>query len=58
VAVVPAGVGFRFAYGAGSFERHRTEAARLGLPCRIVHDRRLAIDIDLPEDLALLPVAT
>ena len=29
------------------------EAARLGLPCQIVYDRRLAIDIDLPEDLAL-----
>jgi 2-phospho-L-lactate guanylyltransferase len=58
VAVVPAGVGFRFAYGAGSYERHRAEAARLGLACRIVHDRRLAIDIDLPEDLALIPVAT
>ena len=58
VAVVPAGAGFGFAYGAGSFERHKAEAARLGLPCRIVHDRRLAIDIDLPEDLALVPAAT
>lgn len=58
VAVVPAGAGFRFAYGPGSFERHRAEAARLGLPCRIVHDRRLAVDIDLPGDLALAGVAT
>jgi len=58
VAVVPTGAGFRFAYGAGSYERHRKEAARLGLPCHIVHDRRLAVDIDLPEDLALVPVAT
>jgi 2-phospho-L-lactate guanylyltransferase len=58
VAVVPTGVGFCFAYGTGSFERHRTEAARLGLPCQIVYDRRLALDIDLPEDLALLNVAT
>ncbi len=52
VAVVPTGAGFSFAYGQGSFERHRAEAARLGLPCQIVYDRRLAIDIDLPEDLA------
>ena len=58
VAVVPAAAGFRFAYGAGSFERHKKEAARLGLRCQVVHDRRLAIDIDLPEDLVLVPVAT
>jgi len=58
VAVVPTGAGFCFAYGAGSFERHRTEAARLGLPCQIVYDRRLGLDIDLPEDLALLNVTT
>jgi 2-phospho-L-lactate/phosphoenolpyruvate guanylyltransferase len=58
VAVVPTGAAFCFAYGAGSFERHRAEAARLGLSCEIVYDRRLAIDIDLPEDLAFLDVAT
>jgi 2-phospho-L-lactate guanylyltransferase len=58
VAVVPADAGFRFAYGPGSFERHRAEAARLGLACQLVYDRRLAIDIDLPEDLALAHVAT
>jgi 2-phospho-L-lactate guanylyltransferase len=58
VAVVPAGAGFCFSYGAGSFDRHRTEAARIGLPCQIIYDRRLALDIDLPEDLALLEVTT
>lgn len=58
VAAVPTMAGFCFAYGAGSFERHRIEAARLGLACEIVYDRRLAIDIDLPEDLALANVAT
>ena len=58
MAVVPTGAGFCFAYGAGSFERHRSEAARLGVPCQLVYDRRLAIDIDLPEDLALAHVAT
>jgi 2-phospho-L-lactate guanylyltransferase len=54
VATVPAGAGFTFAYGAGSFGRHRAEAERLGLACRIVHDLRLASDVDVPEDLALV----
>lgn len=54
VATVPSRAGFRFAYGPGSFGRHRAEAARLGLPCRIIHDFRLAIDVDLPDDLALV----
>jgi 2-phospho-L-lactate guanylyltransferase len=58
VAVVPTAAGFRFAYGPGSFERHRREAARLGLSCEIIYDRRLAVDIDLPEDLKLADVAT
>jgi len=52
VAVVPAGAGFRFSYGPGSFERHRAEAARLGLACDIVRDVRLAADVDVPADLA------
>lgn len=54
VAAMPAGAGFSFSYGPGSFERHRAEAARLGLSCLIVRDRRLAADVDLPEDLQLL----
>lgn len=58
VAVVPTAAGFCFSYGAGSFERHRLEAARLGLPCELVYDKRLALDIDLPEDLVLARVAT
>ena len=52
VAVVPASAGFRFSYGPGSFVRHRAEAARLGLACDVVHDARLAADVDLPSDLA------
>jgi 2-phospho-L-lactate guanylyltransferase len=54
VATVPSRAGFCFAYGAGSFARHRAEAARLGLDCRIVHDFRLASDVDSPEDLAMV----
>ena len=55
VAAVPAAAGFGFSYGPGSFERHRAEASRLGLPCVVLADRRLGADIDLPEDLRLLP---
>ena len=52
VAVVPAAAGFRFSYGPGSFDRHRAEARRLDLACDVVHDDRLAADVDLPADLA------
>jgi 2-phospho-L-lactate guanylyltransferase len=51
VICVPAAAGFRFAYGAGSFARHRAEAERLGLPVRTVDAPRLAWDVDLPADL-------
>jgi 2-phospho-L-lactate guanylyltransferase len=52
VLAVPTAAGFAFAYGAGSFRRHRAEAARLGLPARIVQDPHLGWDVDLPADLA------
>jgi 2-phospho-L-lactate/phosphoenolpyruvate guanylyltransferase len=52
VAAVPTDSGFRFAYGGGSFARHRAEAARLGLTARLVRDPFLAWDVDLPADLA------
>ena len=51
VACVPARSGFAFAYGPGSFSRHRAEAARLGLVARIVADERLGWDVDTPGDL-------
>lgn len=57
VAAVPTDIGFRFAYGAGSFERHRAEALRLGAVVRVVRDPALAWDVDLPADLDLLPAA-
>ncbi len=53
VLAVPAAASFRFAYGAGSFARHRAEGLRLGLPVRIVRDARLGWDVDHPGDLAL-----
>ncbi len=52
VLAVPTEAGFRFAYGAGSFARHRAEAQARDLPARIVRDDRLAWDVDLPADLA------
>lgn len=52
VLALPTGSDFRFSYGAGSFGRHRAEAARLDLPARIVADPQLAWDVDLPADLA------
>jgi 2-phospho-L-lactate guanylyltransferase len=55
VAVVPAAAGFRFAYGPGSFGRHKAEAARLGLPCDVLIDPGLAADVDVPSDLGALP---
>jgi 2-phospho-L-lactate guanylyltransferase len=51
VIAVPTGAGFRFAYGGGSFARHRAETARLGLPLRVVDDPALGWDVDLPADL-------
>jgi len=53
VVAVPADAGFRFAYGAGSFRRHRDEGLRLGLEVRIVRDPRLGWDVDHPGDLVL-----
>jgi 2-phospho-L-lactate guanylyltransferase len=53
VACVPATAGFRFAYGPGSFSRHRTEAIRLGLAARLLPDRALGWDVDVPADLDL-----
>jgi 2-phospho-L-lactate guanylyltransferase len=54
VACIPAGAGFRFAYGPGSFARHATEARRLGFALRIVRDPTLGWDVDVPADLATL----
>lgn len=53
VLALPTGIGFRFAYGAGSFGAHRAEAVRLGQQLRVVNDSRLGWDVDLPDDLTL-----
>lgn len=51
VLCVPAGAGFRFAYGPGSFGRHLAEVHRLGLACRVLDQPDLAWDVDVPGDL-------
>jgi 2-phospho-L-lactate guanylyltransferase len=51
VVVIPGGAPFRFAYGPGSFTRHRAEAERLGLEYRVVRQPDLAWDVDVPSDI-------
>jgi 2-phospho-L-lactate/phosphoenolpyruvate guanylyltransferase len=51
---LPVGCDFRFAYGPGSFRKHRAEAARLGLPVRVLRIPALAYDVDLPADVVEL----
>lgn len=42
---------FGFAFGPGSFGRHRDEARRLGRPARVVAMPSLAFDLDTEDDL-------
>lgn len=56
---LPSGIGFKFSYGPGSFERHCDEARRLGFePIVALDPDGLSFDIDEPEDLerANLPI--
>jgi 2-phospho-L-lactate guanylyltransferase len=54
VLSVPVDVDFEFAYGAGSFRRHAAQAGQHGLALRVIRDRNLAFDVDIPDDLSLL----
>jgi 2-phospho-L-lactate guanylyltransferase len=56
VLAVPTGAGFVFRYGPGSFVRHLGEAHGCGLAVRVLRDRSLSWDVDVPDDL--LPTAT
>lgn len=51
VLCLPAATEFVFAYGDGSRARHEREAARIGLPVRVVADASLGWDVDEPDDL-------
>ena len=55
---IPASSGFKFSFGACSFLAHVAEAARQSMPLRIVRDRLLGWDIDLPADLEGLEAAS
>jgi len=52
VIILPSHTGFRFSYGPGSFRRHLDEATRLGLLGPVLRGTALAVDVDLPGDLA------
>jgi 2-phospho-L-lactate/phosphoenolpyruvate guanylyltransferase len=52
VAALPADMPFQFAYGPGSFRRHLDAAIAAGLSVRVRRDPLLALDIDIPTDLA------
>ena len=49
--MIPTDSGFVFSYGPASFARHHAEAQRLGLDVRVIHNDRLAWDVDRPDDL-------
>jgi len=51
VISLPTRTGFRFAYGPGSFARHRAECVRLGLALRVLREPSLTYDVDWPSDI-------
>ncbi len=51
VIAFPAGSGFQFSYGPGSFRRHLAEAVSTGLTVRTLSGTALGWDVDLPEDI-------
>ncbi len=55
VISVPTNSGFRFAFGSGSFERHRAAAAQVGLSVTVIRSERLGWDIDEPRDIRVPP---
>lgn len=42
---------FEFAYGSGSFTKHRTNATKAKTHVEICHNSNIGLDLDLPEDL-------
>jgi 2-phospho-L-lactate guanylyltransferase len=54
---IPAALGFRFAYGPGSFRAHRAEATRLSVGVRVLRHPGLAYDVDWPADVSELGLA-
>lgn len=56
VLLRPAGL-FPLTFGGDSFERHRARARQSGKPCVVRRLPGIALDIDTPEDLAVLLAA-
>lgn len=52
---LPAARDFSFAFGPGSFARHRAEVERLGLELHVLRSPGLEQDIDEPADLRDIP---
>jgi 2-phospho-L-lactate guanylyltransferase len=50
--IAPPGL-IKYEYGPGSFQRHCTQAVKVGARLVICERRSVALDIDLPEDLEL-----
>jgi 2-phospho-L-lactate guanylyltransferase len=48
---------FPLSFGGGSFQRHLARAERTGKPCEVRRLPGIALDVDTPEDLALLLAA-
>lgn len=48
--LLPANANIRFAFGAGSLERHAAALEALGIDTRIWHDPALAFDLDTADD--------
>lgn len=57
VLIIPSGTDFHCHYGAQSFLAHVAEANKLGLAIKVIEDDELAFDIDMPDDLLMLPTA-
>lgn len=51
VICLPAGTGFTFSYGPGSFRRHLASAHGTGLEVTVLRDTMLGHDVDRPGDL-------
>ena len=51
VLALPADAEFGFRYGPGSFAAHVESAGQAGLPCRVVDDTSLSLDLDTADDL-------
>lgn len=55
ILVIPVAHDFVFTYGVNSFQTHCDQATERGLDVQVVHHPRLGWDVDVADDLAMLP---